>query len=124
MEKLRTVQTKENLNAVYPVGEPGPGGANHDFAIYPADYSPENAEAALACIKFQKGPRNDPESRRGILDSDLLEIVRNRLQAFQDGPYACIENARALMYVEQALIQLNMRVENRLERGVLGTMEK
>ena len=121
MEKLKTIQTKENLNEVYRQGEPGPGGAYHEYGILIRE--PE-ADAYMIRVRFQKGPRKDPDARHGVLDCDLLEIVRDRLKAFQDGPFACDENARALMYVEQALIQMNLRVENRIERGVLGTMEK
>lgn len=118
MDKLRTIQTKENLNAVYRDGQAGPGGAHHDYVVATPD------GIYLAAISFQKGPRKDPEARHGVLDCDLLEIVRDRLKAFQAGPFACEENARALLYVEQALIQMNLRVEDRIKRSVLGTMEK
>ena len=122
MQKLSTIQKRENLNEVYRYGNPGPGGAYHDYDIYPADYTPL-PEVALACIEFQKGPRNDPSSRAGVLDTDLLEIVRDRLKAFQSGPYACRENEMALYGVEMALMWMNRRVEDRIERNVLGTME-
>ena len=118
--KLNTIQKRANLNVVYRSGEAGPGGAYHDYDIY----DPSDAEVALACIEFQKGARNDPESRRGVLDTDLLEIVRDRLKAFQSGPYATRENACALTHIEEALLWMNKRVEDRLERNVLGTMEK
>lgn len=124
MEKLTTIQQRENLNSVYRVGEPGPGGAYHDYDIYPADCSPETAEVALACIEFQKGPRNDPNARHGVSDTDLLEIVRDRMIAFCDGTMTNIETERALAHVEAALFHLNQRVEDRIERGVLGTMKK
>ena len=128
MERLDTIQKRENLNEVYRTGEPGPGGAYHDYDIYPAGMSvgfkDEFTEIPMACIEFQKGPRKDPESRHGILDSDLLEIVRDRLKAFQSGPYACRENALALTHIEEALMWMNRRVEDRIERNVLGTMEK
>ena len=32
MQKLSTIQKRENLNAVYKDGAPGPGGAYHDYA--------------------------------------------------------------------------------------------
>lgn len=123
MEKLSTIQKRNNLNAVYRIGEPGPGGAYHDYDIYPANCE-ELPEVALACIEFQKGPRLDPEARHGVLDCDLLEIVRDRLTAFQAGPYATKENEIALMHVECALLWMNKRVEDRAERNVLGTMQK
>ena len=130
MEKLSTIQKRENLNHVYRVGEPGPGGAYHDYDIHHADPSPfpfpftPHPEVALACMEFQKGPRDDPESRHGVLDTDLLEIVRDRLTAFQLGNMGCKENNMALYHIEEALMWMNRRVEDRIERRVLGTMNK
>jgi hypothetical protein len=31
--ELKTIQTKEKLNNVFRIGEPGPGGAYHDYAV-------------------------------------------------------------------------------------------
>ena len=121
MEKLNTIQTRQNLNVVYRVGETGPGGACHDYDIYPAG---EKAEVAIACIEFQKGPRKDPNARHGVLDSDLLEIVRDRLRAFCSGEMTDRHTELALSHVEAALFHLNQRVEDRIARGVLGTMNK
>lgn len=121
MEKLETIQKRAKLNEVFKVGERGPGGAYHDYEIYPVN-GPH--EVPLACIEFQKGPRNDQEARHGVLDCDLLEIVRDRLTAFQKGPYSTQENDNALLHIQHALYWMNRRVENRIERGVLGTMEK
>lgn len=132
-ERLSTIQKHHNLNEIYRTGEPGPGGAYHDYDIYPAGFDPlwalgevdpDNVELPLACVEFQKGPRNDAGARHGVLDTDLLEIVRDRLKAFQSGPYATRENACALTHIEEALLWLNKRVEDRAERGVLGTAEK
>lgn len=119
MEKLHTIQKRENLNAVYREGQVGPGGAYHTYVITSGDH-----QVILETILFQKGPRKDPESTMGILDSDLLEIVRDRLKAFQAGEYATRENAIALTHIEEALMWMNRRVEDRIERGVLGTTEK
>ena len=124
MSKLSTIQKRENLNAVYRTGEPGPGGAYHDYDIYPADCSLIETEIPMACLEFQKGPRKDPNARHGITDQDLLEIVRDRLKAFQAGTMATRENACALTHIEEALMWMNRRVEDRIERQVLGTMEK
>lgn len=124
MKKLSTIQKRGNLNAVYQMGEPGPGGAYHDYAIYPAGCNPNTSETPIATIRFQKGPRKDPDARHGILDGDLLEIVRDRLKSFQQGDYATRENACALTHIEEALMWMNRRVEDRIEREVLGTYEK
>lgn len=119
--QLITIQKRNNLNEVFAVGDPGPGGAYHEYMIWPAGDS--DAEA-LAVITFQKGARKAPSAVPGVLDGDLLEIVRDRLRAFQAGPFATRENACALTHIEEALMWMNKRAEDRAERGVLGTMEK
>lgn len=124
MQKLSTIQKRENLNEVYSVNEAGPGGAFHDYIVVDAEKSPDGFQEARLAILFQKGPRKDPNARHGVLDTDLLEIVRDRLKAFQEGPFACRENACALTHIEEALMWMNKRVEDRIERNVLGTMEK
>lgn len=63
-------------------------------------------------------------SIHGLLDTDLLEIVRDRLQGFQSGEFACRENAIALTHLEECLLWMSKRVEDRAERGVLGTSNK
>ena len=119
MLQLSTIQKRENLNIVCRAGEPGPGGGFHEYSVVR-----EDTKEILLQVSFQKGPRKDPEARHGVLDSDLMEIVRDRLKAFQEGPYATRENALALTCIEEALLWMNKRVEDRAERNVLGTMEK
>lgn len=123
-QKLDTIQQRENLNYVYRVGETGPGGAYHNYEIYPADSSLIEDGEPMLCIDFQKGPRKDPNARHGITDQDLLEIVRDRLLAFSNGEMTDPHTQRALSHVEAALFHLNERIEDRIARGVLGTMNK
>lgn len=118
--KLSTIQKREKLNIVVPVDEIGPGGAYHHYVISDADMG----TAFTQHIQFQNGPRNKVGSVNGVIDSDLLEIVRHRLQCFLSEPYPSKETAMALKYVEKALKQLNKRVEDRIERNVLGKNEK
>ncbi len=122
-EKLTTIQKRNNLNTVYRIGEVGLGGAYHQYNIYHQS-DPERGYETKTEIQFQNGPRNDPSSIGGVLDADLLEIVRDRLRAFQSGPFACRENACALTHIEEALMWMNKRIEDRTERGVLGTYNK
>lgn len=123
MEKLDTVQQFGKLNEVYRIGDKGPGGAYHSYAITEA-LRKDDENPVITIIKFQMGPRSDKTSRRGVLDVDLIEIVRDRLKAFQEGDYACEQNARAIGYIEAALEAMNERVEDRIKRGVLGTTKK
>ena len=121
MEKLNTIQKRDKLNEVFREGDVGPGGAYHHYSV---DLNRNGTPIGRDHIKFQTGPRNVEGSTHGVLDVDLLEIVRDRLMCFQSGDYACRENAIALTHIEEALLWLNKRVEDRAERGVLGTEEK
>jgi hypothetical protein len=121
MKKINTIQKRENLNDVYRVDEPGPGGAHHEYLIV----SDRGLAASVeTLIKFQKGPRNEEGSQAGVVSTDLLEIVRDVLSSFQAGPFSCRENAVALTHIEEALMWLNRRVEDRIERNILGRNEK
>lgn len=123
MQKLSTIQKRENLNVVYKDGAPGPGGAYHDYAVFRS--GPLDGESEpLALVLFQKGSRKESGSRPGVLDADLLEIVRDRLRNFQAGEFSCRKNACALTHIEEALMWLNRRVDDRIERNVLGTTIK
>lgn len=132
MEKLVTIQKRENLNDVY-AGAKGVGGAPHDYMIVKAgsakidedeDTITLHPDDVLLAIHFQEGARKDPTAMHGVLDVDLLEIVRDRLKGFQGGDMPTRETACALTHIEEALLWLNKRVEDRIERGVLGTYNK
>lgn len=118
MEKLSTIQKREKLNTVFVTDEKGNGGAHHKYLI---DLQDGNKQVS---IEFQDGARKLPDSIHGVIDQDLLEICRHRLQCFQEGPFATRENAMALTHIEEALMWLNRRVEDRIERNVLGTNVK
>ena len=131
MEKLNTIQKRENLNTVFVLNEKGNGGAFHDYVIEGGDkYNQGEVDPKLKepefClrIEFQDGPRKLDDSRHGVLDTDLLEIVRHRVLCFQKGDFATRENAIALTHIEEALLWMNKRVEDRIERNVLGTNNK
>lgn len=123
MEKLSTIKELEciqkrfNLNNPVCLDDAHPvNGGHHHYAIIRADNGGDLME-----IKFQNGPRNVAGSTHGVLDVDLLEIVRHRLQSFQGGPFATRENAIALTHIEEALLWLNKRVEDRAAKNTLGT---
>lgn len=116
--KIETVQKQEVLNEVWATDEAGVGGANHSYQIDLQGYGfPTH-------IHFQNGARKEKRSLHGVLDQDLLEIVKHRLTGFQSGPYSSEHTEEALGHVQLALEALNRRVEERIERGVLGKHEK
>jgi hypothetical protein len=124
MRELSTIQKREKLNIVFAIDGRGNGNANHQYVI--TSNSPDNDtfNDTLATIQFQDGPRNIEGSVAGVIDTDLLEIVRDRLRGFQSGEFSSRENACALTHIEEALMWLNRRVEDRIERNVLGTNNK
>ena len=124
MEKLVTIQKREKLNEVYAADEKGNGGANHEYHIVINDGKEKEFANDVVIIQFRNGARKEIDSMHGVIDTDLLEIVRHRMQCFQAGPFATDYNAKALEHIELALMYMNRRVEDRIERNVLGTNNK
>jgi hypothetical protein len=112
------------------VDNPGQGNACHDYAITFVDKnlggierSPISDRHGRNCIiSFQKGDV-DQVGVNGISQEALLAIVEDRLIGFQSGPFACRENAVALTKVQEAMMWLRKRTEERIERGVEGKLE-
>ena len=119
--ELNTIQKRGKLNTVFAVDEKGNGNANHEYWI---DWKESDTKHGRCEIQFQNGARKLADSKHGVLDTDLLEIVRDRLIGFQSGQFATRDNAIALTHIEEALMWLNRRVEDRIEREVLGTNNK
>lgn len=98
--------------------DPNAGNASH---VYGIQYGgPMDAVR----IQFQHGPRGVAGSTAGVFDDDLLAIVEDRLHGFQSGPFACDENADALVAVQAAREAFSRRVAARIAKGVLGVNEK
>lgn len=119
MVMLSVIQKNNNPHAILRSDNEGPGGGYHDYTVMDVD-----RKSVIAQIKFQEGARNDPNARDGVLDADLLEIVRDRLVAFNKGEFATRENACAITHIEEALMWMAKRADDRAERGVLGTYNK
>lgn len=105
--------------------EPGAGGANHEYHISGFD-DPEDRNGIsqrTLRLSFQNGPIPE-KGVNGITHEVLLAIVQDRLEAFQNGPFACEENGKALEAVKQAQHWLQFRTLKRMARGVEGTHQK
>lgn len=110
-----TIQREDKLNTVSYLDVPGPGNGRHNYFIS------RNEDGAVICeLHFQNGGRNTEGAVDGVLDEDLLEIVRHRLQCFQSGEFPSRESACAITHIEEALMWLNKRKQDRKYRGVLG----
>lgn len=53
-------------------------------------------------IRFQKGPVKE-QGLNGIFIEDLLLIVKDQLEHFQDSDFSCVENEDTLFHVRNAL---------------------
>ena len=76
MRELNTIQKVEKLNRVFAVDEAGNGGANHEYMIEGVISETPIKKGFGEKIQFQNGARKDPDAIHGIIDTDLLEIVK------------------------------------------------
>jgi hypothetical protein len=98
------------------VDEKGDGNANHLYRIE----SMAKPIFVLGQVNFQNGGIAD-NGVNGLQNEDLLAIVIDRLQGFQEGKYKCRENAIALTKIQEGLMWLEKRTADRMARGVEGT---
>ncbi len=106
MKRLETIQTKDKYNDVFAIDAPDILNINHQYQVCGED------SLELATIQFQKGARHDDNPTNGVTDSDLLEMVRDRLLGFQNTTFRSVYNEVALFHVEKALEALNQRIED------------
>lgn len=88
--------------------------APHHFAVTDVDGK------VLAKIDFQEGPIKEC-GVNGVCNEDLLNMVLERLEGFQNSEFKCRENALAITKIEEALLWLRKRTMAREQRGVEGT---
>lgn len=69
-------------------------------------------------VKFQKGPIREVGVNGAQLD-ELFEIGQAVLKSL-NGKFPCRENALAITKIEEALMWLEKRKKDRVERGVEG----
>lgn len=94
--------------------DPGAGGANHHYVVKNLMES-----EVLLDVHFQNGPIQEV-GHNGVQQEHLLAIVADRLESFQEGPFANAYNAEALEHTRAALAALKRRTEDRIARGVEG----
>ncbi len=105
--------------------EPGQGNACHEYQIrkFVKNEDDVTADVELANIRFQNGPIQEA-GVNGISAEALLAIIEDRLIGFQSGTFACRENAVALTKIQEAMMWLQKRTQDRMKRGVEGTNVK
>lgn len=118
----------DDVVSVWALDSPGSGGANHLYQIDGFDSASNLSDpwvdrygtpARHSTILFQNGGRAEVGAN-GVTEETLLVILQHRLAAFQNGPFACDDNAVALEGVEKALAAIRNRTSKRAARGVEG----
>lgn len=118
------VNPANDLLTITVLDEPGHGGASHHYFIegFNAANNPASDTAYQAAdIIFQNGPIGEA-GVNGITHEALLAILIDRLEGFQQGPYACGENLIALNHLIEARDVLNSRTQRRMAEGIEGTL--
>lgn len=93
--------------------------APHNYSVVTAQ--DDNGIGAVLCkIHFQEGPIKEC-GVNGVCNEDLINMVIDRLEHFQDSEFRCRENAIAITKLEEALLWLRKRTMAREARGVEGT---
>lgn len=82
----------------------------------------EKETRTLAEIHFQEGPIKEC-GVNGVCNEDLICMVIDRLEHFQQSEFRCRENEIAITKLEEALLWLRKRTMSRELRGVEGTHE-
>lgn len=100
---------------VHAMGQQQPGG---DFPVYMLEAGPFHC-----VLNFQAGPIKEV-GQNGVTAESLVAIAIHRLECFQEGPFACQENADALEALRTALNLMQKRTRDRIARQVEGTMQK
>ena len=96
--------------------------ANHLYQVEAVHPQIEEGRSPLplTMVKFQKGPIKEC-GVNGVANEDLIVMVIDRLQSFQESDYKCRENAIAITKLEEALLWLRKRTTDREKRQVEGT---
>jgi hypothetical protein len=89
--------------------------APHHFKVLNA-----TTEEVICEVNFQEGPIKE-NGVNGVCNEDLILMVLTRLESFQNCDFSCRENAIAIEKLEEALMWLRKRTQDREARNVEGT---
>lgn len=95
----------------------GPGGAPHCYRL-----SFKGNSDLKEMISFHAVGPGEPEGPNGFTNEAYLAVVLHRLESFQKGPYACVENEGAISGIKAALACLKMRTVKRSKAGIEGKL--
>lgn len=101
----------------------GNGGAPFEYLLGLGDAaSSEVGQPYLLDLRFQQGNPNEVGGN-GILEIQLLHVIKHRAEAFLAGPLASPETQEFLNLINQAIESMNKRHKRRKEAGVAYTQK-
>ncbi|HDR3493947.1 TPA: hypothetical protein QCN73_005547 [Bacillus wiedmannii] len=74
-------------------------------------------------IKFQEGPIQE-NGVNGAQIEEVIQVLHDRLQGFQNGGFPCNENTMAMHHLKRAKEWLDERTRKRQVQGVEGKYEQ
>ena len=94
--------------------------AHHAYIISARAFEmPKDAEPVVSVyLQFQNGGLN--VGANGITDQALIAVILDRLRSFNDGQFRCRENSIIITKLEEALLWMEKRGNDRARRGVEG----
>ena len=97
--------------------------ANHRYEISVwknAETSDQNDELVEVCnLNFQNGGLKEVGAN-GITDQALIAVVLDRVRGFNGGQFRCRENSMIITKLEEAMLWMEKRSNDRARRGVEG----
>jgi len=122
---LQVVETHEinDLNKCLDVfaWNPGPSGACIEYLIRGKVGPLNNHPVPSVYVKFQNGNPNT-EGANGVTAEVFLAMLIHRFEAFQVGPFACMENEMVINHLQIAMGYIGSRVQRRVSEGKDGTL--
>jgi len=88
--------------------------------VYKVSKSDDQYLKDVQIINFQSGPIKE-SGVNGVMNEDLIAMVIDRLEHFQQSEFRCRENSLAITKLEESLHWLGYRTNKREKRGVEGT---
>ena len=80
-------------------------------------------ERPFVRVTFQSGLPSEA-GVNGCRVEDVIDVALSRLEQYQDGPLACLENEEAIRHLRQAVQMLELRLRRRRDQGVINTMSQ
>jgi len=87
-----------------------------------AEYGKDQDFDAPYTLSFYE-MRSDGTKVDGVTNEEVIRVLIHRLRYLNAGKFLCRENSLAVTRLEEALMWLNKRTEDRKARGVEGTHE-